>query len=80
MDFLLVINFLSRLGNEAEIDLLQTKVQHHSIQNSIFHDAPHNKKQDSRGKKSVFDSRRWMPVLKRSAGGQPANDSLRFEH
>lgn len=34
---LLVINLLARLGNEAEIDSSQTKLQHHSIQYCIFH-------------------------------------------
>lgn len=37
---LLVINLLARLGNEAEIDSSQTKLQHHSIQYCIFHYVP----------------------------------------
>lgn len=37
---LLVINLLAHLGNEAEIDSSQTKLQHHSIQYCIFHYVP----------------------------------------
>lgn len=76
MDFLLVINLLSHLGNEAEIDSSQTKL-YHSLQNCIFHYALHNKKIQEEGKQCLT-AEDGCSLWKRSATGQPANDLLRL--